>query len=104
MTPQQAFDSAVKWFTSRRAVRMGRVHATWITADGSEPVGDSDARMTDARVPLGHGTTHMSGGSDEVKHSDLSGIGTNSHPTIDTHLAATQPHPIDWTPHFLMLD
>jgi hypothetical protein len=76
----------------------------------------NDARLSDARTPTSHviatnlglgGQHTISGASaghvlrassataanfQQLAHGDLSGIGTNDHATIDTHLAATAPH------------
>ena len=51
----------------------------------------SDA-PTDAHHAQNHASRHHSGGGDLLAHQSIPGAGSNTHPTIDTHLGATNPH------------
>lgn len=54
---------------------------------GNQAVAGNDARLTDARTPLAHATSHKSGGSDAVKLDELAA------PTDNTTLnASTSAH------------
>jgi hypothetical protein len=53
----------------------------------------NDSRLSDARTPVTHASSHEVGGTDVIAHQNLSGAGTNSHSALDTHLGSTSnPH------------
>jgi hypothetical protein len=54
----------------------------------------NDARLSDARAPTAHASSHHSGGgADALAHQSITGSGTNTHAQIDTHVASTSnPH------------
>jgi len=68
-------------------------HASLTTSTHGGIVAASDGRLSDARTPTAHHTSHEAGGSDVVAHQSLSGAGTNTHAQIDSHIANTSnPH------------
>lgn len=55
----------------------------------------NDARLSDARTPTAHATSHHSGGSDALTHDSIAGSGTNTHAQVDSHIASTaNPHSV----------
>lgn len=48
-------------------------------------------------APIAHKTSHHTGGGDLLAHQSIPGSGTNSHPTIDTHIANGDIH-VDFAP------
>lgn len=56
----------------------------------------NDARLSDARTPTAHATSHHSGGGDPLTHDSIAGAGSNTHAQIDSHIADTaNPHATD---------
>lgn len=45
-----------------------------LPSDSNRYVTNGDSRLTDARTPLAHGSTHEDGGSDEIDVTNLSGL------------------------------
>lgn len=55
----------------------------------------NDSRLSDSRTPTSHSSSHEVGGSDLISHDSITGAGTNSHSTIDSHLSSTSnPHSV----------
>lgn len=66
-----------------------------VPSNSNRYVTNTDARLTDARTPVSHATTHESGGVDEMQHQDMQGSGTNTHIQIDLHIgSASNPHSV----------
>ena len=83
--------------------------ANWFRRDYNEDVLSVDGLtgavdLSGTYAPLGEGVTggdshaHATGDGAQISHTDLSGIGTNTHAQIDTHLAHTSnPHSVSLT-------
>lgn len=109
-TDPSATESRVYYNTTTKKVRYHN-GTIWI-----DLVNDADSRLTDARTPTAHviatntglGAQHTISGAgagqvlrassataanfQQLAHTDLSGIGTNSHAAIDTHIADDTKH------------
>ncbi len=71
-------------------------HASLTTSAHGGIVASNDARLSDARPPLAHKTSHATGGSDALTASDIGASPTNhTHSTYEAHIAnLNNPHAV----------
>lgn len=94
-TPASLADLAAATVPDASTTVKGATKLATAPASPSNPiaVGDNDSRLTNARTPTAHKTSHATGGSDALTAADIgadaSGAASSA---ITAHIAASDPH------------